>query len=73
MKIVSSNMRGIGSFAKQRQFKSLVLRERFDVCFIQETKREEIDVSVVSRLWGRDDVDWVAQPSFALSGGILSF
>lgn len=72
MKLVSFNMRGVGSIAKQRRFRSLVIREKFDMCFIQETKRKEIDTSIVSRMWGGDDVEWIAQPSDGLSGGILT-
>lgn len=73
MKIVSFNMTGIGSFAKQRRFKSLVQREHIDMCFIQENKRMEIDNTVVTRLWGGEEVEWIAQPSNGLSSGILSF
>lgn len=35
--------------------------------------RVEINDSVVTRLWGGDDVEWIAQPSNGFSGGILSF
>lgn len=73
MKIVTFNVRGIGRSAKQRRFRSLVLKEKYDLCFIQETKRMDMDVSIVSRLWGGDDVEWFASPSIGLSGGILTF
>lgn len=72
MKIVSLNLRGIDSIAKQKRVKKLVQKEKFDVCLFQETKRSEVDALTVARMWGGDDFEWVAQSSNGLSGGILS-
>lgn len=72
MKLVTLNVRGIGSYAKLRRFRHLIQEGGFDVCFIQETKRAEMTDQLVSCLWGRDDFEWLAQSSNGLSDGILS-
>lgn len=71
MKIVTLNLRGAGSSAKQKRVKRLIVKKGFDICFFQERKRSDIDIGTISRLCGGDDFDWVAQSSIGLSGGIL--
>lgn len=72
MKIVTLNLRGVGSVAKKKCVKRLIQKEGFDVCFFQETKRREIDVVDVSRMWGGYNFDWIAKSSSGLSGGLLT-
>lgn len=72
MKIVTLNLRELGTIAKQKRVKRLIQRGGFDVCFFQETKRSVIEEGVVSRIWGGDDFLWLAQSSNGLSGGLLT-
>lgn len=50
MNLVTLNMRGIGNSAKIRRFSSLIRERGFDFCFIQETKRSEVNDKLVARL-----------------------
>lgn len=72
MNLVTLNMRGIGNSAKNRRFRSLIRERGIDFCFIQETKRSNVDNKMVARLWSGDDFEWVAQSSVGLSDDILS-
>ncbi|GLT33573.1 hypothetical protein SLA2020_081470 [Shorea laevis] len=71
MKIISFNVRGLGSLIKRKEIFRLVRREKPDFLFIQETKLEEVEVSLCKMLWFSDDFDWVMQKSVGNSGGML--
>jgi exonuclease III len=71
MKILSLNMRGWGGSAKRRRLCSLIQKEKFDVCFLQETKKASIESYMIRSLWGHDDFSWVAKDPVGLSGGLL--
>jgi exonuclease III len=71
MKILSLNMRGWGGSAKRRRLCSLIQKEKFDVCFLQETKKASIESYMIRSLWGHDDFSWVAKDLVGLSGGLL--
>ncbi|GLT40901.1 hypothetical protein SLA2020_149990 [Shorea laevis] len=71
MKIISFNVRGLGSLIKRKEIFRLVRREKPDVLFLQETKLEEVEVSLCKMLWFSDDCDWVMQKSVGNSGGML--
>ncbi|GAU42970.1 hypothetical protein TSUD_188430 [Trifolium subterraneum] len=44
----------------------------FDMCMLQETKRESFAEFLIHNLWGHRDVEWVHKESRGLSGGLLS-
>ncbi|GLU05148.1 hypothetical protein SLE2022_222640 [Rubroshorea leprosula] len=72
MKVISFNVRGLGSMLKRKEIAKLVRKERPDFLFIQETKLEEVDVALCKMLWNSDDFDWVMGKSVGSSGGLLS-
>ncbi|GAU33402.1 hypothetical protein TSUD_20950 [Trifolium subterraneum] len=43
----------------------------FDICLLQETKRDNFDDFMIQNVWGHKDVEWVAKGSVGLSGGNL--
>ncbi|PNX65767.1 hypothetical protein L195_g054707, partial [Trifolium pratense] len=71
MKIVSLNLRGWGSSAKRRCLSQLLASGTFDICLLQETKRDRFDDIMIQNLWGHKDAEWVAKESIGLSGGLL--
>ncbi|XP_057811358.1 uncharacterized protein LOC131025575 [Salvia miltiorrhiza] len=71
MIVISYNVRGLGSFVKQKDCGDLIRVEKADLCFIQETKLESLSVSICSNWWGVDNCDWAVRNSEGRSGGIL--
>lgn len=71
MKIVSYNVRGLGSVPKRRVLRELVSKEQIDLLCVQETKLEELDVQLCSQVWGDTDFDWQATPAVNRGGGLL--
>ncbi|GKU89268.1 hypothetical protein SLEP1_g3431 [Rubroshorea leprosula] len=63
--------RGLGSVVKRKEVSKLVRKESPDFLFIQETKLEQIDMSVCRLVWNSDDFEWVMQKSNGNSGGML--
>ncbi|KAL8530153.1 hypothetical protein ACS0TY_007283 [Phlomoides rotata] len=72
MKLLSYNIRGLGGLAKKREIKDKIRLLEVDVCCIQETKCDQIDESLVRRLWGKGKFEWASKPAVGNSGGILS-
>ncbi|MCH80924.1 LINE-1 reverse transcriptase like [Trifolium medium] len=58
--------------AKRRRLSSLLKSGAFDMCFLQETKRDSFDDFMIHNVWGHKDVEWVAKESRGLSGGLLT-
>ncbi|RVW38710.1 Transposon TX1 uncharacterized 149 kDa protein [Vitis vinifera] len=71
MKIISWNVRGLGSRNKRRMVKDFLKTENPDVVMIQETKKEICDRRFVGSVWTARNKDWVALPTSGASGGIL--
>ncbi|GLT45515.1 hypothetical protein SLA2020_193430 [Shorea laevis] len=71
MKVISFNVRGLGSLVKRKEISKLVRIENLDFLFLQETKLEGIEMSLCRLLWNTDDFDWVMQKSNGNSGGLL--
>ncbi|KAK9943830.1 hypothetical protein M0R45_009426 [Rubus argutus] len=67
MKIISWNIRGMGSRSKRRVIKEKILTSKADVVILQETRKEVIH----RKLIGTRYTDWVSLPYFGSSGGIL--
>jgi exonuclease III len=71
MNVVSLNMRGWGGSAKRRRVSAMLQQGKFDVCFLQETKKSSIEEFAIHNLWGHKDVKWVVKDPVGLSGGML--
>ncbi|RVW19142.1 Transposon TX1 uncharacterized 149 kDa protein [Vitis vinifera] len=71
MKIISWNVRGLGSSNKRRVIKDFLRLEKPDVVMIQETKKEKCDRRLVGSVWTVRNKDWVILPACGASGGIL--
>lgn len=72
MNIFSTNIRRLGSLLKRKYVSSLIRREGFDFCLIQETKAESVSDNFIFELWGGINVEWSFKPSLGNSGGIIS-
>ena len=72
MKIMSWNVRGLGSFEKRREVRHLVREKKPFICCLQETKLSGFDFAVCKYLWGDESVDFSFQPTLEASGGIVS-
>ncbi|KAG5539950.1 hypothetical protein RHGRI_020247 [Rhododendron griersonianum] len=71
MKIISWNIRGLGSSTKKR-FVSKLIKDRYpDILFLQETKIERFEMSVVHRMWGTADVEYAEYGWFVWSSESL--
>lgn len=72
MKLISINISCLGGAAKKTEIRKLVLAEKPDFLFIQESKMESVDSKLRHRLWGSSNCNWVFLPSSGRSGGIIA-
>ncbi|RVW66519.1 hypothetical protein CK203_064981 [Vitis vinifera] len=63
MKIISWNIRGLGSRNKRRMVKDFLRSENPDVVDDSETKKEKYDRRFVGSVWTVRNKDWVALPA----------
>ncbi|GLT90131.1 hypothetical protein SLE2022_080800 [Rubroshorea leprosula] len=71
MKLVSFNVRGLGSVLKRKEVGKLVRIEQPDFLFLQETKLETGDDDLCRTMWNSNEIDWVMKESIGASGGLL--
>ncbi|KAK9902279.1 hypothetical protein M0R45_001786 [Rubus argutus] len=71
MKIISWNVKGLGSRSKRRVLKEKLVSSKADIVILQETKKEVIQRKLIGSIWGIRSSDWVSIPSNGRSGGIL--
>lgn len=71
MKILSFNIRGMGISTKRNELKKLLVEEKPNCIFIQETKLEVVNPALCEWIWGNSNCDWVFLPSNGRSGGLL--
>lgn len=71
MKILSTNIRGLGSIVKKKEILGMRNKFKFDFCCIQETKLDSLDESVCRQVWGEGNFDWAARDAVGRAGGIL--
>lgn len=72
MKVLSYNIRGVGSTVKRKEIQSLIQKYNFDFCCVQETKDEDLSVETCREIWGFGNFGWAKRDSIGRSGGILS-
>jgi exonuclease III len=61
----------VGGSAKRRRLSVFLQQGKFDVCFLQETKKTSIEDFAIHNLWGHKDVRWVVKDPVGLSGGMI--
>ena len=71
MKIVSWNVRGVGSLRKRGIIKNYLNKVNLDIVVLQETKKEDLDERWVQSLWKARFRNLVALPSLGRAGGII--
>ncbi|XP_058103553.1 uncharacterized protein LOC131247134 [Magnolia sinica] len=71
MKVVSWNVRGLGSKQKRRLIKHSCRRSNPDVICLQETKVRQFSDSLMESIWKSKDVRWTALHASGSFGGIL--
>ena len=71
MKILSWNVRGLGWADRRRRVKEVLRLKNVDMALLQETKRSNIDESVVRSLWPFDSVEYMEMGAEGSAGGIL--
>ena len=71
MKILSWNIRGLGSKKKMRIVKRLLSSQSPDVVMLQETKRVNWDRRFASSVWKGRSLEWIALLACGASGGIV--
>ncbi|KAL8516062.1 hypothetical protein ACS0TY_014658 [Phlomoides rotata] len=72
MKILTYNIRGLGSKAKLREVRELIREHKIDFCCIQESKKEVIDEFLCRAVWGEGNFSWAFREADGRSGGLLS-
>ncbi|GMJ13334.1 hypothetical protein HRI_005002600 [Hibiscus trionum] len=72
MRLLSWNIRGLGSRVKISEARRIVRENNIDIAFIQETKKEMISIELVRKFWADDNFDFRFVGSIGKSGGILT-
>ncbi|KAG8492001.1 hypothetical protein CXB51_015318 [Gossypium anomalum] len=72
MRLVTWNVRGLGSGAKIEVVNRLVKMHRVNVCFIQKTKLEFVSVDIVRKILGDDNFGFIFATAIDRSGGLLT-
>ncbi|KAK9930653.1 hypothetical protein M0R45_027684 [Rubus argutus] len=71
MRIVTWNVRGLGSKRKRSMIRNLVVSSGADIIILQETKMAKIERRLVSSIWGVRFKEWVSIPAIGRSGGLV--
>ncbi|KAK8358529.1 hypothetical protein V6Z11_A04G028100 [Gossypium hirsutum] len=72
MRIITWNIRGLGSAPKIEAFNSVVRMNRANVCLIQESKLESVLMKLVRKFWGDDCFGLKNAAAVERSGGLLT-
>lgn len=72
MKILSTNIRGLGSRVKKREVRDLIRSQKVDFVCIQESKLEIVDDLICQSVWGDGQIGWATREASGRSGGIIS-
>ena len=72
MKIISWNVRGLGSFEKRKEVGNLVREKKPFILCLHETKLSVFDNTVCKFIWGDVKADFSFQPSVGASGGLIT-
>ena len=69
MKILSWNIRGMGSLVKKRFVKKVIYQRKPDFVMIQESKLERVDIFTIRSVWSGAQIDFSVSESEGQSGG----
>ena len=72
MKVLSWNVRGLGSLRKQRLLKKKIMQEKLDLVFLQETKCTNQKLDELGKRLGRH-LEHLAVEGNGMSGGLATF
>ncbi|KAH1040222.1 hypothetical protein J1N35_041965 [Gossypium stocksii] len=72
MRIITWNIKGLGSVPKIEAVNRVVRKNRADVCFLQETKLESVPMELVRKIWGDNYFDFKYVAAIERSGGLLT-
>ncbi|KAK8685472.1 hypothetical protein V6N13_041473 [Hibiscus sabdariffa] len=73
MRIVSWNVRGLGSAAKRQGVRDLLRKQHCDMAILLESKWEVATQLLVAKVWPGDVFDFAFAPSVGASGVFLLF
>jgi exonuclease III len=72
MRVISWNIRGLGSLVKRKEVRKLVREKNPSIVCLQETKLPICDDSLCSSFWGNAPNAYSFRPSVGASGGLLT-
>lgn len=72
IKILSWNIRGLGSNLKKRFVNELIKSRKPDIMFVQETKIEIMHTDWVERMWDNNNMDFMFVEAESASGGLVT-
>lgn len=70
MKIITWNIRGLGSKIKIRAVRKVIGREGPGIVLLQETKKQEFCKNLIRSLWSRGQIESVWVPAEGTAGGL---
>ncbi|GMI86627.1 hypothetical protein HRI_002332000 [Hibiscus trionum] len=71
MRVLSWNIRGLGSLSKKKVVKSLLRQHNCDMMFLQKSKLEVVNDSVIHAVWHSNNYEFLFSLSQGRPGGIL--
>lgn len=71
MKLLSWNIRGLGSEDRRAIVKDLIRSEKVHMTLLQESKLRPMSEKTARELWGSRFVRWLARESVGLVGGFI--
>lgn len=71
MKILSWNVRGLGSEERRLVVKDFIRRHKVQLALIQESELKGMSDKIAREIWGSRAVRWLAVNSVGLTGGFL--
>nr|ABD32574.2 Endonuclease/exonuclease/phosphatase [Medicago truncatula] len=72
MKILSYNVRGLGSFEKRAEVRNFIREKNPFVVCLQESKLSMVDDYIINSIWGNVGCEYSYQASIGASGGLLT-
>lgn len=72
MKLMSYNIRGVGSQIKKKEIQESIRKFKLDVTCLQESKIEGATEEICRSICGSNDCGWAASDSIGRSGGIIT-
>lgn len=67
MKIISWNVRGLGSYKKNTSVKDTFRKYTPDIVMLQETKKMETSRKCLTSIWEIKNIEWISSPA---GGGV---